>query len=43
MSAVPAPVRKPGVRALAAQATRESILRAATKVFAKHGFAVGRI
>jgi AcrR family transcriptional regulator len=43
MSAVPAPVRKPGVRALAAQATRESILRAATKVFAKHGFAGGRV
>ena len=29
--------RKPGVRALAAQATRDSLLRAATKVFAKHG------
>lgn len=42
MSAVPA-ARKPGVRALAAQATRESILRAATKVFAKHGFAGGRV
>ncbi len=38
-----APVRKPGVRALAAQATRDSILRAATKVFAKHGYAGGRI
>jgi AcrR family transcriptional regulator len=36
-------VRRPGVRELAAQATRESILRAATKVFAKHGFAGGRI
>lgn len=35
--------RKPGVRELAAQATREAILRAATKVFAKHGFAGGRI
>ena len=34
---------KLGVRAAAAQATRESILRAATKVFAKHGFAGGRI
>ncbi len=34
---------KPGVRALAAQATRDSILRAATKVFAKHGFAGGRV
>ena len=32
-----------GVRAQAAQATRESILRAATKVFAKHGFAGGRV
>ena len=41
MTAVPA--RKPGVRALAAQATRDSILRAATKVFAKHGYAGGRI
>jgi TetR/AcrR family transcriptional regulator, upper aerobic nicotinate degradation pathway regulator len=41
MSNVPA--RKPGVRALAAQATRESILRAATKVFAKHGYAGGRV
>ncbi len=39
----PAAVRKPGVRALAAQATRDSILRAATKVFAKHGFAGGRV
>jgi len=35
--------RKRGVRELAAQATREAILRAATKVFAKHGFAGGRI
>ncbi|MEO8806742.1 MAG: TetR family transcriptional regulator [Burkholderiaceae bacterium] len=41
MTAVPA--RKPGVRALAAQATRDSILRAATKVFAKHGYAGGRV
>jgi AcrR family transcriptional regulator len=32
-----------GVREQAAQATREAILRAATKVFAKHGFAGGRI
>ena len=37
------PARRPGVRELAAQATRESILRAATRVFAKHGFAGGRI
>lgn len=39
----PAAARRPGVRELAAQATRENILRAATKVFAKHGFAGGRI
>ena len=39
-AAAPRPL---GVRAQAAQATRESILRAATKVFAKHGFAGGRI
>ena len=37
-SAFKAPAaRKPGVRELAAQATRDSLLRAATKVFAKHG------
>ncbi len=35
--------RKPGVRELAAQATRDAILRAATRVFARHGFAGGRI
>ena len=35
--------RRPGVRELAAQATRESILRAATKVFAKSGFAGGKV
>ena len=35
--------RKPGVRELAAQATRESILRAAIKVFAKNGFDGGRV
>jgi AcrR family transcriptional regulator len=35
--------RKPGVRELAAQATRDSILRAATKVFAKHGYDGGRV
>ena len=46
---VPAPVpvnppaRKGGARALAAQTSRDNILRAATKVFAKHGFAGGRI
>jgi AcrR family transcriptional regulator len=38
-----APARKPGVRELAAQATRDSILRAATKVFAKHGYDGGRV
>ena len=36
-------VRRPGVRELAAQATRASILRAATKVFAKSGFAGGKV
>jgi TetR/AcrR family transcriptional regulator, upper aerobic nicotinate degradation pathway regulator len=35
--------RPPGVRELAAQATRVAILRAATKIFARHGFAGGRI
>ncbi len=35
--------KRPGMRELAAQATRDSILRAATKVFAKHGFAGGRV
>ncbi len=38
-----AAARAPGVRELAAQATREAILRAATKIFARHGFAGGRI
>ena len=33
----------PGVREAAANATRDAILRAATKVFAKHGYAGGRI
>jgi len=42
-TAAPAAGRKPGVRELAAQATRDNILRAATKVFARHGFAGGRI
>ena len=42
MSAAPTS-RRPGARALAAQATRDSILRAATKVFARHGYAGGRI
>jgi TetR/AcrR family transcriptional regulator, upper aerobic nicotinate degradation pathway regulator len=35
--------RRRGVRELAAQATRDGILRAATKVFAKHGYAGGRV
>ena len=34
---------KPSVREAAAIATRDAILRAATKVFAKHGYAGGRI
>ena len=38
-----AKARPLGVRELAAQATRESILKAATKVFAKHGYAGGRV
>ncbi|MEZ5606048.1 MAG: TetR family transcriptional regulator [Burkholderiaceae bacterium] len=37
------PRRKPGVRELAAQETRDAILRAATRIFAKHGFSGGRI
>lgn len=35
--------RRVGVREQAAQDSRDSILRAATKIFAKHGFAGGRI
>ena len=38
--------RKPGVRARSAQATRDGLLRAAIRVFARHGFrggSVGRI
>ncbi len=35
--------RKLGVRELAALTTRDNILRAATKVFAKHGFVGGRV
>jgi len=34
---------KPGVREQAAKATRDSILRAATKVFAKHGYDGGSV
>ena len=39
----PRSARKPGVRELAAQATRESLLRAAIKIFAKHGLHGGSI
>lgn len=39
----PATGRKPGVRELSAQATRESLLRAAIKVFARHGFDGGSV
>ena len=35
--------QRPGVREQAAQATRDAILKAAIKVFARHGFAGGRI
>ena len=38
-----AATQRTGVRELSAQATRDAILRAATRVFAKHGFAGGRI
>ncbi|MBL0421612.1 TetR family transcriptional regulator [Ramlibacter sp. AW1] len=37
------PQRGAGVREQAAQATRETILRAATRIFAKNGFSGGRI
>ena len=39
----PVALKRPGVRELAAQATREGILKAAIKVFAKSGFAGGRV
>ena len=35
--------RKPGVRELSAQATRDSLLRSAIKVFARHGFDGGSV
>lgn len=35
--------QRPGVREQAAQATREAILKSAIKVFAKHGYAGGRV
>ena len=38
-----APAREPGVRERAAQATREAILKAATQIFAKHGYDGGRV
>lgn len=38
-----APERAPGVRALSAQSTRDGILRAAIKVFAKHGYDGGSV
>ncbi|MGI9025890.1 MAG: TetR/AcrR family transcriptional regulator, partial [Burkholderiaceae bacterium] len=34
---------RPGVRQIAAQETRNSILRAATRVFARHGYDGGRV
>ncbi len=39
----PAAGTKPGVRELSAQATRESILRAAIRIFAAHGYDGGRV
>ncbi len=42
-AANPAAARRPRVRELAALTTQENILRAATKEFAKHGLAGGRI
>lgn len=41
--AVTRPARKPGVRQLAAQATRDSLLRAATRIFAKYGLSGGSV
>lgn len=37
------PARKVGVRELAAQETQDNILRAATRIFAAHGFSGGRV
>ena len=39
----PAAGSRPGVRELSAQATRESILRAAIRIFAAHGYDGGRV
>jgi AcrR family transcriptional regulator len=41
--AKPTPAPPMGVRALSAQATREKILKAATQVFAKHGYQGGSV
>ena len=42
--AAPAPAqRRPGVREQAVIASRSNLLRAATRIFAKHGFAGGRV
>ncbi len=38
-----APVKRPGVREQAAQTTRDNILRAATKVFARYGYDGGSV
>ena len=43
MKAAAKPQRKTGVREAAAQATREAILKAATKVFAKYGYDGGSV
>ena len=43
MSGASAAGPRRGVRERAAQSTRDSILRAATQVFAEHGFAGGRV
>jgi TetR/AcrR family transcriptional regulator, upper aerobic nicotinate degradation pathway regulator len=40
---VPGRTARPGVREQGAQATRDSILRAATRVFAKHGYEGGSV
>lgn len=40
---VPKPQRRTGTRAAAAEATREAILNAATKVFAKYGYVGGSV
>ena len=42
-TASPKPQRRTGVREAAAQATRDSILKAATKVFAKYGYDGGSV